>query len=123
MGAARCCFAKEYQTMTDTIENKPAPKLWRDMARRLTPTAEVKASTSAPDPKVEPKPVKPSSKASLVLGMLQRAEGATLAQLVAETSWLPHTTRAALTGLKKKGHNVTSTKTDGEERVYRVVAG
>lgn len=33
--------------MTDTIENKPAPKLWRDMARRLTPAAEVKASTSA----------------------------------------------------------------------------
>ncbi|MEQ8693983.1 MAG: DUF3489 domain-containing protein [Gammaproteobacteria bacterium] len=109
--------------MTDTIENKPAPKLWRDMARRLTPAAEVKASTSALDPNVEPKPAKPASKASLVLGMLQRAEGATLAQLVAETSWLPHTTRAALTGLKKKGHNVTSMKADGEERVYRVVAG
>ena len=89
--------------MTDTIENKLAPKRWRDMARRLTPAAEAKASTSAHDPNVEPKPGKPSSKASLVLGMLQRAEGATLAQLVAETSWLPHTTRAALTGLKKKG--------------------
>jgi len=109
--------------MTDTIEKKTAPKLWRDMARRLTPAAEMKASTSAPNPKVEPKPVKPASKAGLVLGMLQRAEGATLAQLVAETDWLPHTTRAALTGLKKKGHNVTSMKTDGEERVYRVVAG
>ena len=109
--------------MTDTIENKPAPKLWRDMARMLTPAAEVKASTSAPDPKVEPKPVKLSSKASLVLGMLERADGATISQLVAATDWLPHTTRAALTGLKKKGHHVTSTKTGGEERVYRVVAG
>jgi len=109
--------------MTDIIENKPAPKRWRQMARRLTPLAEVKDPISAPYPKVEPKPVKPSSKASLVLGMLQRAEGATIAQLIAETGWLPHTTRAALTGLKKKGHNVTSTKAEGEERVYRVVAG
>ncbi|MEH6792179.1 DUF3489 domain-containing protein [Parasphingorhabdus sp.] len=108
--------------MTDTIENKPAPKLWRDMARRLTPAAEVKASTSAPDPNAESKPVKPASKASLMLGMLQRADGATISQLVAATDWLPHTTRAALTGLKKKGYHVTSMKAEGEERVYRVVA-
>lgn len=67
--------------------------------------------------------MKPSSKASLVLGMLQRSEGATISQFVAATDWLPHTTQAALTGLKKKGHHVVSTKTDGEERVYRAVAG
>ncbi len=99
--------------MTDTIENETAPKRWRDMARRLTPAAEVEASTSTSIPNVERKPAKPGSKATLILGMLERAEGATLAQLVAATSWLPHTTRAALTGLKKKSHNVTSTKTDG----------
>ena len=45
--------------MTDTIENKLAPKRWRDMARRLTPAAEAKASTSAHDPNVEPKPARP----------------------------------------------------------------
>ena len=43
-----------------------------------------------------------------------------IAQLVAVTGWLPHTTRAALTGLKKKGHVVTSEKLEGEGRVYRV---
>ena len=36
--------------------------------------------------------------------------------------WLPHTTRAALTGLKKKGHAVTSDKVEGRVRIYRVVA-
>ena len=61
----------------------------------------------------------PQSKASLLLQMLKREEGATLDQMVAATGWLPHTTRAALTGLKKKGHEVTSTKADGV-RTYRV---
>ena len=37
------------------------------------------------------------TKQALVLGLLQRKHGASLAELVAATSWLPHTTRAALT--------------------------
>ncbi len=65
---------------------------------------------------------KRASKISLALQLMQRREGATIAQLVAATGWLPHTLRAALTGLKKKGHEVTSSKADGQERVYRVVA-
>ena len=67
-------------------------------------------------------PAKPQSKADLVLGLLQRPEGATIEQLVVATGWLPHTTRAALTGLKKKGHVVTSEKLEGQGRVYRVAA-
>jgi hypothetical protein len=63
---------------------------------------------------------KPQSKAALLLEMLARPEGATLNQMVAATGWLPHTTRAALTGLKKKGHEVTSTKFD-DLRTYRLV--
>ena len=60
-------------------------------------------------------------KTDLVLGMLRRAEGVSLDQMVEATEWLPHTTRAALTGLKKKGHVVTSEKLDGV-RTYRVAA-
>ena len=41
---------------------------------------------------------------ALVLDLLRREEGATLAELIAATGWLPHTTRATLTGLKKKAH-------------------
>jgi len=62
---------------------------------------------------------KPPSKAGQLVEMLKRAEGATLDQMVAATGWLPHTTRAALTGLKKKGHEVTSNKADGV-RTYRL---
>ena len=42
-----------------------------------------------------------------VLELLQRDCGATLEELIAATDWLPHTTRAALTGLRKRGYAVT----------------
>jgi hypothetical protein len=48
-----------------------------------------------------------------MLGLLQRPEGATLGELISATGWLPHTTRAALTGLRKKGHVVAKDKRDG----------
>lgn len=52
------------------------------------------------------------SKIGLVIALLQRSEGATLAEMVKATGWLPHTTRAALTGLKKKGHVIAKGKRD-----------
>lgn len=52
------------------------------------------------------------SKTTLVLDLLRRPTGATLAELVAATGWLPHTTRAALTGLGKKGHAIARGKRD-----------
>lgn len=58
------------------------------------------------------------SKTAQIIALLTRPEGATLDQMVEATGWLPHTTRAALTGLKKKGHEVTSVKVDGV-RTYR----
>lgn len=50
-----------------------------------------------------------------------RDEGATLELMIATTGWLPHTTRAALTGLKKKGFVISSDKIDGV-RTYRGIA-
>jgi hypothetical protein len=47
---------------------------------------------------------RPQAKTNLILGLLRSEEGATPEQLVAATGWLPHTTRAALTGIKRKGH-------------------
>jgi DNA-binding IclR family transcriptional regulator len=41
-----------------------------------------------------------------VIALLQRDQGATLADLIAATDWLPHTSRAALTGLRKRGYVV-----------------
>lgn len=97
--------------MTKDDTTKAAAKPARKMAR------EPKASLTA-----EPSPKRPS-KSAAVLAMLQRPEGVTLDQLVIATGWLPHTARAALTGLKKKGHEVTSDKPAGGARTYRVSSG
>lgn len=60
----------------------------------------------------------PSTKSALVLSLLRREQGATLAELVGATGWLPHTTRAALTGLRKKGHGIDRRKRDAETCYY-----
>ena len=64
------------------------------------------------DPVATPKP----SKTAIVIALLSREEGATLADLITATGWLPHTTRAALTGLRKKNHAIDKIKVDGVTR-------
>lgn len=61
------------------------------------------------------------NKQQQLITLVVRDEGATLDQMIAATGWLPHTTRAALTGLKKKGYVISSDKVDGV-RTYRAVA-
>jgi hypothetical protein len=61
------------------------------------------------------------TKGAAVVAMLERPAGATLAEMVAATGWLPHTTRAALTGLRKKGFEIEKHKR-GEETCYRIIA-
>ena len=61
------------------------------------------------------------SKRDLVLGLLGRGEGAAIDELIAATSWLPHTTRAALSRLRSSGQAlVKSTRQDGRT-AYRIV--
>jgi hypothetical protein len=72
------------------------------------------ATASAPDSSA---PVATAqSKTTRVVALLQRQNGASLDELLAETGWQPHTTRAALTGLRKKGHTISSDKVDGVRR-------
>jgi Protein of unknown function (DUF3489) len=64
------------------------------------------------------------TKLARVLELLQRDCGATLEELIAATDWLPHTTRAALTGLRKRGCAVTIDRHDRERgSTYRARLG
>ena len=70
-------------------------------------------------PSADSGPAQRPTKQALILGLLQRPEGATLPDLMAATGWLPHTTRAALTRLRQAGHLLE--KTTGETgTVYRI---
>jgi hypothetical protein len=60
------------------------------------------------------------SKQALVTEMLSANGGATLDALVKATGWLPHTTRAALTGLRKRGFSIERTREAGEASMYRI---
>jgi len=63
------------------------------------------------------------SKRALIIALLQRAEGATLNDLIAATSWLPHTTRAALTGLRNSGMTIERSRHEQSTvSVYRITA-
>ena len=66
-------------------------------------------------------PIAKLTKRDQLAALLLRDEGATLDQMIAATGWLPHTTRAALTGLRKAGYAIDSDKVDGI-RTYRAVA-
>ena len=59
------------------------------------------------------------SKAAEIVDLLQRDQGATIDELIEATGWLPHTTRAALTGLRKRGYEITRSCADGVTR-YRI---
>ena len=61
------------------------------------------------------------NKTAAIVGLLQRADGASVSELIAATGWLPHTTRAALTGLRKKGHVIERSKRN-DETCYRIAA-
>jgi hypothetical protein len=60
------------------------------------------------------------SKLAQVIELLRRADGATIVDLTQATGWLPHTTRAALTGLRKRGYTVIRDRIGAGDSVYRV---
>ena len=61
------------------------------------------------------------SKQSLIKDLLAREEGGTLDEMIAVTGWLPHTTRAALTGRRKQGFLIDKNRVEGVTR-YRNMA-
>ena len=63
----------------------------------------------------------PLTKHQKVIYLLNRDVGASLEQMSTLANWLPHSTRAFMTGLKKKGYIITSDKTDGARR-YRATS-
>ena len=76
------------------------------------------ASGGANPPEFKPARI---TKQSVMLDILGREGGASLTAIVEATYWLPHTARAALTGLRKKGHTIERFRSDDETR-YRILS-
>ena len=133
---------------TETQEQKaPTKAKGAKQARRVAP-AKPKSSKNAKAPKAAPqasqkpaqkapkadsarqgKPAKAQesagpregSKTALVVAMLQRKNGATLAEIMKTMGWQKHTGRGFMAGaMKKAGYTVESFKSDKGERTYRI---
>jgi DNA-binding IclR family transcriptional regulator len=77
-----------------------------------------KTTTQTKAAKTGPNPV---TKISQVIEMLKKGSGATLDEIVKATGWQPHSARAALTGLRKKGHSIEKSKR-GDQTFYHITA-
>ena len=103
----------------------PNPKTRQDRSASSPDAREAQGQmtghpTAPGNAKSEPRP---GSKIAAVIGMLAQETGATIGELIATTGWLPHTTRAAFTGLRKRGYVLAVDRSNRERgSVYRIEA-
>jgi hypothetical protein len=96
----------------NTNEDSSKAKIGADLAAARSATG---APTAAPP--------RQGTKIARVVELLQRDKGARLDELIAATGWLPHTARAALTGLRHRGYEVRLERGEnGRASVYRALA-
>jgi len=64
---------------------------------------------------------RPHTKAERLLELLRTGTGASLEEMTDALGWQAHTVRAAMTGLRKKGHTITR-HVEGNTTVWRIAA-
>lgn len=83
------------------------------------------ASEASPNPS-KPKPVaiRAGTKQAEIIALIQRREGASIAEIVEATGWLAHSARGLISGGLKKKLNlpITSEKVAGRGTVYKLDA-
>lgn len=64
---------------------------------------------------------RPSSKLAQLIALLSQGGGITIEDISKSMGWLPHTTRATLTGLRKRGISIIRETPDGgRNSIYRI---
>lgn len=77
---------------------------------------------TGPNSHAKPKKTKSTKKAQLIK-MLCAKSGANLQTLSEKLGWQPHTTRAAMSGLRKAGHKIElKPSSNGKPSRYRIIA-
>jgi hypothetical protein len=86
---------------------------------------EFPASSGEPGAAEAPAPAaparRPTGKLGEVLQAISAGTGATLSEITTITGWLPHTARAAVTGLRQRGFPIQLTEREGR-KAYRLTA-
>ena len=63
-----------------------------------------------------------TSKIDIVIKLVSRKNGASLEKIQETTGWQPHSVRAALSRLRKKGHHIKHGADGKGKAIYRFVA-
>jgi hypothetical protein len=107
---ARTRKAIDSETLADVVE----PETLGLRNPETTRPRNVPSATDMPAPRK-------STKASTLIELLSDGSGKSVQELAAAMNWLPHTTRAALTGLRKRGVHLLRERTEGAAvSVYRI---
>jgi hypothetical protein len=108
----------------DTINSGagPEPETAQRKARRRAAKKAKPAKKTARAKKAAAKPTgKRANKKAEVIGLMKRAKGATLAEIVEATGWQKHTVRGFVSILGSKGgEKIESSKSADGERTYRI---
>ena len=88
------------------------------MVKTVVAIREHAAKAAEPKPQIQ----RAGTKQAMLIALLQRPEGASIAEIVAATGWMGHSARGAISGVLKKklALPVTSGKVDGRGTVYKL---
>ena len=76
--------------------------------------------TTAPNQTVAAEPAKAERKSDTVTRLLNRKAGATIEDITIATGWQPHSARAFMSGLRKKGHTIIREQRKSGASAYRM---
>ena len=91
---------------------------------KLTKTPAKRSRSNQANDKTAGAAPRQGTKIATVIEMLRSPSGASIEDLTMATEWQPHTTRAAITGLRKRGLVVERTKEERRKRIatiYRII--
>ncbi len=119
--AAAAAKASVAEAGGDRVKADASPKTAgpKDRPKARSAAADASPRAATPEQGTGGAP-RAGSKQALVVGMLSKEPGATIDDLVAATGWLPHTTRAALTALRKRGFRIERTRGEKQGSRYRI---
>lgn len=122
-GAGKVAASLIARKLIREVKAKSGTPVWRtDESGKIFSLIITRAGRKAVDDIPARNGPRVGTKQSLIVSMLLAEQGATLDALTDATSWLPHTARAALTGLRKKGYAIERFRGEGEKvSAYRIM--
>jgi hypothetical protein len=111
-------MTKSPQSRRKSVTTAPHLKMNRRSASK-TPLAVAKRKAAVARPQNDP--IQPASKIETIVKLLQRAEGASIEDLMKTTGWQAHSVRGAISGsIKKKLGLIVASDKPGTVRFYRI---